>query len=51
MIGIYLVAYVGSKRVIDLPLNLVAPETVRNTNEARNSNMTIDNTILVIATN
>jgi hypothetical protein len=32
MIGTYFLAYVGSRRVIDLPLNLVAPLRVKKMN-------------------
>jgi hypothetical protein len=35
MIGTYFLAYVGSRRVIDLPLNLVAPERVKKMNTNR----------------
>ena len=51
MIGIYFLAYVGSKSVIDLPLNLVAPDTVRAIKMRPSEAVAAPMTTLVIAAN
>lgn len=41
MIGTYFLAYVGSRRVMDLPENLVAPDSVRKMNVNMNKDTAI----------